>query len=149
MRLRTFWSRETYKTFDVGEEVTATSPRCVLPSGEVHVVTECVAPFFAGEESIVFVEGRPTGFSAEYLKSVNGPNPTHPEDISDAVLAHDALRRAAEAVQETIREPCERAQHDLAAVAERALAFIHAHDLHDDFASYLARQHTAPAAPLP
>ena len=60
----------TYKEFEVGELVKPSSPRCVLPQG-VYRVTKFLAPMVPHEtDGIVFVEGRSTGISAEYLMPV-------------------------------------------------------------------------------
>lgn len=56
----------TVKVFDVGEVGTPTSARCPLKMGQKYKVTECIVPRTPGD-CIVFVEGRSTGVSAEYL----------------------------------------------------------------------------------
>jgi hypothetical protein len=67
------WCKETfvveYKMFDVGEKIKPTSNRCPLEEG-VYTVVECHAPRFPGDDSVVFVEGRATGVSTEYLTNV-------------------------------------------------------------------------------
>ena len=70
MEIKTVTYTETYKMFEVGERIRPTSPRCSLEPGE-YIVTKCIAPLFAGEESVVFVEGHKYGISTEYLEPVS------------------------------------------------------------------------------
>jgi len=58
---------ETYKMFDVGVLVSPTSNRSPLESGKYRV-TSCTPPRFPGDSSTIFVEGRLTGLSTEYLQ---------------------------------------------------------------------------------
>ena len=70
MKLKEITFTVTYKEFEKGEKVRPTSSRCPLSPGE-YVITECHPPLCAGDETIVFVEGREHGLSAEYITSVN------------------------------------------------------------------------------
>ena len=67
MRMETVTHTETFKVFDVGELVSPTSGRCPLDPG-VYVVTQYHRPLFPGDQPTVFVAGRTTGLSAEYLQ---------------------------------------------------------------------------------
>lgn len=58
----------TFNYFEPGTYVTPTSRRCVLEPGTIHKVIECHEPLFPGEDAIVFVEGKRTGLSTEYLR---------------------------------------------------------------------------------
>ena len=69
MRIEEITWTEKYKMFEVGERIVPTSRRCSLNPG-IYVVTKCVAPICAGDESVVFVEGRDTGISTEYVTAV-------------------------------------------------------------------------------
>ena len=70
MRTEKYTFEVEYRMFDVGEQVTPTSPRSPLEMGKVYTVTRCVAPFRPLDDSVVFVEGRETGVSADYLTTV-------------------------------------------------------------------------------
>lgn len=59
-----------YKWFEVGEEVMPCSPRCSLEMGKVYIVKGCHEPRYSGDDAFVFVEGKDTGVSAEYLMPV-------------------------------------------------------------------------------
>jgi hypothetical protein len=54
-----------FKTFEVGEKVMPTSPRCPLEMGKVYTVTKCKRPLNGGDPCVV--EGREAGISTEYL----------------------------------------------------------------------------------
>lgn len=69
MKIREITWTETYKEFEVGEKVKPNSNRCPLAFG-VYTVTEFFPPLHPGDSSIVFVEGRLTGVSTEYLEGV-------------------------------------------------------------------------------
>jgi len=59
-----------YKTFEPGDFVGPTSKRCPLDPGRYKVV-KFVKPLIPYEtDGIVFVEGKKTGISAEYLAKV-------------------------------------------------------------------------------
>lgn len=59
-----------YKVFEVGERVRPTSPRCPLDPG-VYTVSKYVRPLFYDDTPVVFVEGRDTGLTVEYLESAD------------------------------------------------------------------------------
>jgi hypothetical protein len=56
-----------YKRFEVGERVKSGSPRCPLAPGQVYVVTRWLGPLTSDDIAIIYVEGRVTGISAEYV----------------------------------------------------------------------------------
>jgi hypothetical protein len=68
-KIKTFTSEYLY--FEPGTLVTPTSHRSSLEYGKTYTVTECHEPRFAGDPSIVFVLGKNTGVSCEYLKEVS------------------------------------------------------------------------------
>jgi hypothetical protein len=66
MKLEIYQWTTTVKIFEKGDKVTPTSKKCALDAG-VYVVERCVPPLWAGDDVIVFVEGRDVGVSGEYL----------------------------------------------------------------------------------
>ncbi len=70
MEIRTKTFETDYNWFEVGEKVTPTSLRTGrgLEIGKTYIVTSCVAPRNAGDGSVVFVEGQPLGFDAQYFQ---------------------------------------------------------------------------------
>jgi hypothetical protein len=64
-----------YNYFEKGEVITPTSPRSPLTVGTLYTVQETRRPMFYGEEPVVFVVGRDTGVSGEYLREAT------PEEI--------------------------------------------------------------------
>ena len=74
MKRETITWKQEIKVFEVGEKVQPTSPRCPLSPG-TYTVVAYHRPLFAGEEPIVFVEGRSFGVSAEHLIGVEVEKP--------------------------------------------------------------------------
>ena len=70
MKLREITYTQTYKEFEVGEKVRATSNRCPLLMDRVYTVTEFSPPRYPGDGGVIFVEGRLTGLSTEYVEAV-------------------------------------------------------------------------------
>lgn len=68
-RTKTF--EYTYNYFAPGTLVRPTSPRCSLEDGMAYKVTRCIEPMYAGDKCVIFVEGRKTGVSTEYLTEVD------------------------------------------------------------------------------
>ncbi len=68
MKRKTETIEITYKVFESGEVVTPGSDRCILESGRHYIVDHFVHPSLPFDlDGTVFVEGRKTGVSAEYL----------------------------------------------------------------------------------
>lgn len=59
-----------YNYFEPGTLVTPTSNRCPLEYGKTFKITMCREPMWPGDDCVVFVRGRTTGISSEYLKKV-------------------------------------------------------------------------------
>lgn len=57
-----------YNSYNVGDFITSTSRRCSLERGEIYKVTACSEPKYAGDDCVVFVEGREHGLSTEYTR---------------------------------------------------------------------------------
>lgn len=70
MEIRTVTYTEEYKWFEAGELITPTSNRTPLEMGRVYTVIKCSAPKFAGDSSVVWVEGRIQGIETNYLNPV-------------------------------------------------------------------------------
>jgi hypothetical protein len=68
MRYETETYTVRYKVFDVGELVMSTSPRCSLEMGKIYRITRYKHPMYPGDSPIIFVEGRETGFLADYVE---------------------------------------------------------------------------------
>lgn len=64
-----------YNWFAPGTVVTPTSNRSPLERGHHYTVTKCLEPKFAGDECVVFVEGREQGVSTNYLKAIDEQMP--------------------------------------------------------------------------
>lgn len=137
MRIEAIAFRVEYKMFEPGERIRPTS--CPLDPGE-YVVTSCSAPVSPGDDSVVFVEGRQRGVGTEYLGSVDRENPHRAPDLAEAVLAPLDKMAAAERGRERIATAVSDADLDRDGVIDQLLAFIEAHALGDDLATYLAAQ---------
>jgi pimeloyl-ACP methyl ester carboxylesterase len=140
MRIEAKTFRVEYKMFDVGERIRPASSRCPLEAGE-YVVTSCVAPSSPGDDSTVFVEGEPYGVGTEYLESADRENPRHAPDPTAAVLAFADMHAAATEGWERIAARVAEADLDCDGIINRLLAFVEAHGLGGELATYLAAQH--------
>jgi hypothetical protein len=67
VKRRTLTYETTYFEFEPGEKIIATSPRSPLEQGKVYTVREFHPPRIYGDEPIIFLEGRRTGITSEYV----------------------------------------------------------------------------------
>lgn len=140
MAIRLKISVERYQIFAPGERVTPSSGRSELDHGKTYVITRCIEPIMPGDGATAFVEGRPTGVSTEYLRSLDQPYRDDPTDAADAVIDIGEMYAAADHVAEALTEAIEDAGLDLVGILNRAYAFLDAYGLVDHFHSYVARQ---------